>query len=132
MRSIKNETNLQNKKILLRLDLNVPIVNGKITDTTRIDKILPTLKFLNKQKEGKIFINSNNSILESISSDLSKIEYSFINNSYISGKIIDNKRYLSLEYKNQKGSIYTIQSKLVGEYNARQLHHAPNYLTKND
>ena len=46
MKSIKEETNLNNKKILLRLDLNVPIVNGKISDTTRIDKILPTLKFL--------------------------------------------------------------------------------------
>ena len=54
MRSIKNEINLRDKKILLRLDLNVPIVKGKISDTTRIDKILPTLKFLNKQKS-KIF-----------------------------------------------------------------------------
>ena len=45
MRSIKNEKNLSNKKILLRLDLNVPLNNGKVTDTTRIDKIIPTLKF---------------------------------------------------------------------------------------
>ena len=58
MRSIKNETNLCNKKILLRLDLNVPIVKGKISDTTRIDKILPTLKFLNKEK-AKIIILSH-------------------------------------------------------------------------
>ena len=34
MRSIINEKNLNNKKILLRLDLNVPINRGKITDTT--------------------------------------------------------------------------------------------------
>ena len=39
MRSIINESNLKNKKILLRLDLNVPLENGKIIDTTRIDKI---------------------------------------------------------------------------------------------
>ena len=50
MRSILNEKNLYGKKILLRLDLNVPLENGKITDTTRIDKILPTLNFLIKQK----------------------------------------------------------------------------------
>ena len=50
MRSILNEKNLNNKKILLRLDLNVPLENGKISDTTRIDKILPTLKFLIKKK----------------------------------------------------------------------------------
>ena len=42
MRSIKNEKNLSGKKILLRLDLNVPIVKEKISDTTRIDKNLPT------------------------------------------------------------------------------------------
>ena len=43
MKSIKEETNLENKKILLRLDLNVPLLGDKITDTTRIDKILPSL-----------------------------------------------------------------------------------------
>ncbi len=58
MRSIINEKNLNNKKILLRLDLNVPIKRGKITDTTRIDKILPTLNFLIKEKS-KIIILSH-------------------------------------------------------------------------
>ena len=58
MRSIKNEKNLNNKKILLRLDLNVPLNNGKIVDTTRIDKILPTLKFLIK-KNSRIIILSH-------------------------------------------------------------------------
>ena len=58
MRSILNQKKLNNKKILLRLDLNVPIENGKINDTTRIDKILPTLKFLIEQK-AKIIILSH-------------------------------------------------------------------------
>jgi phosphoglycerate kinase len=58
MRSIKDETNLNQKKILLRLDLNVPLDNGKITDTTRIDKILPTINFLLKN-EAKIIILSH-------------------------------------------------------------------------
>ena len=58
MRSILNEKNLNNKKILLRLDLNVPLENGIISDTTRIDKILPTLNFLIKQKS-KIIILSH-------------------------------------------------------------------------
>ena len=58
MRSIRNETSLRDKKILLRLDLNVPLDKEKISDTTRIDKILPTLKFLNKQK-AKIIILSH-------------------------------------------------------------------------
>ena len=58
MRSIINEKNLKNKKILLRLDLNVPLAKDKITDTTRIDKILPTLHFLIKEK-AKIIILSH-------------------------------------------------------------------------
>ena len=58
MKSITEETKLDNKKILLRLDLNVPLNNGKITDSTRIDKILPTLKFLIKENS-KIIILSH-------------------------------------------------------------------------
>ena len=58
MKSILKEKNLKNKKILLRLDLNVPLNKGIISDTTRIDKILPTLNFLIKEK-AKIIILSH-------------------------------------------------------------------------
>ena len=49
MKSIEDNLNLYEKKILLRLDLNVPLENGNITDTTRIDKIIPTINFLLKK-----------------------------------------------------------------------------------
>ncbi len=58
MRRIQEEKNLRDKKILLRLDLNVPLSKGKITDTTRIDKIIPTLNYLIK-KNSKIIILSH-------------------------------------------------------------------------
>ena len=58
MQSVSELTNLQGKKVILRLDLNVPLKNGKITDTTRIDKILPTIEFLLKQNS-KIVILSH-------------------------------------------------------------------------
>ena len=45
---------LKNKKIILRLDLNVPLNKQNITDSNRIDKIIPTLNFL---------INNNAKIL---------------------------------------------------------------------
>ncbi len=57
MKNIKEEVNLGNKKILLRLDLNVPINENKIMDTTRIDKILPTLEFLINQNTNIIIIS---------------------------------------------------------------------------
>ena len=58
MRNIKDESNLKQKKVLLRLDLNVPLNFGKISDTTRIDKILPTINFLLKN-DAKIIILSH-------------------------------------------------------------------------
>ena len=38
MNNIKDYENLDKKNVLLRLDLNVPLKNGIITDQTRIDK----------------------------------------------------------------------------------------------
>ena len=58
MKSIENIGNIENKHVILRLDLNVPIKNGKITDSNRIDKIIPTLNFLVKKK-AKIIIVSH-------------------------------------------------------------------------
>ena len=50
MKYIKDQENLNEKRVLLRLDLNVPLKNGLITDQTRIDKILPVINFLLKKK----------------------------------------------------------------------------------
>ena len=58
MNNIKDQENLSQKIVLLRLDLNVPLKNGFITDGTRIDKILPVIKFL-IQKKSKIIIISH-------------------------------------------------------------------------
>ena len=58
MKFIRYQENLRDKKILLRLDLNVPIKNGIIKDETRINKILPIIDFLLKKKS-KILIISH-------------------------------------------------------------------------
>tara|TARA_B110000093_G_scaffold94777_1_gene102244 strand:+ start:633 stop:1814 length:1182 start_codon:yes stop_codon:yes gene_type:complete len=49
---------LKGKKVLVRVDLNVPMKNGSITEVSRIVKILPTLKLL-IEKEAKIIILSH-------------------------------------------------------------------------
>jgi phosphoglycerate kinase len=41
-----DDVNVSNKKVVIRLDLNVPIQDGVVTDTTRIDRVVPTLKEL--------------------------------------------------------------------------------------
>ena len=59
MKNILNKNlNLEGKKVLLRVDLNVPMKNGAITETSRIEKIIPTIKLLLK-KEAKIIIMSH-------------------------------------------------------------------------
>src|SRR3989344_6269835 len=49
---------LKGKKVLLRLDLNVPIKDGEIEDATRLDKIIPTVDYL-REKEAQVIIISH-------------------------------------------------------------------------
>lgn len=46
-KSIK-DLDLQNKTVLLRADLNVPAQRGKVTDSTRIDRLKPTIDYLHE------------------------------------------------------------------------------------
>ena len=57
MNNIQYKENLNKKIVLLRLDLNVPIKDGIITDSTRIDKILPVIEFLLKKKSKIVVIS---------------------------------------------------------------------------
>lgn len=59
------QTQLENKKVIVRLDLNVPIQDGKITDLERINAALPTLRYLIKQN-CKIICLSHLSRIKSI------------------------------------------------------------------
>ena len=58
MKYIKDHENLSQKNVLLRLDLNVPLKDGVITDQTRIDKILPIINFL-LSKNSRIIVVSH-------------------------------------------------------------------------
>jgi phosphoglycerate kinase len=47
---------LKGKKVLLRLDLNAPLEDGQITDTYRLEKIIPTVDFLREQGAQTIIV----------------------------------------------------------------------------
>ena len=51
------DVDLVRKTILLRADLNVPVKDGKVTDTTRIESLLPTLEYLLKQEAKVVLIS---------------------------------------------------------------------------
>ena len=52
-----SKDNLDKKVIILRLDLNVPIINDTIQDSTRIDLTIPFLKKLSKLNKKIIIIS---------------------------------------------------------------------------
>lgn len=56
--SVEDLPNLKGKKVLIRLDLNVPIQHGVIVDDYRIQKALPTLRLL-IERGAKIIILSH-------------------------------------------------------------------------
>jgi phosphoglycerate kinase len=39
-----DDMDLAGKRVLVRVDINVPVEDGKVTDTTRIDRIVPTVE----------------------------------------------------------------------------------------
>lgn len=51
-----NKLNLKGKSVSLRLDLDVPVENGKVLDDLRLRASLPTIKFLLEQNSGQIII----------------------------------------------------------------------------
>ena len=58
MKSIKELKSLSGKKIILRVDFNVPIKDGKVVDDFRIKKVIPTILYL-QQKGAKVIIISH-------------------------------------------------------------------------
>ena len=51
------DTDVLNKTIALRVDLNVPVKDGKVLDDTRILAVIPTLKYLQKQNSKTVLIS---------------------------------------------------------------------------
>lgn len=43
-----DDVDLANRRVLLRADLNVPVADGKVTDATRLERIVPTIRDITK------------------------------------------------------------------------------------
>jgi len=58
IKQLENNHNIEGKRVLLRVDFNVPLNDGSITEDSRIKKVLPTIKSL-ISKKAKIIIISH-------------------------------------------------------------------------
>src|SRR5215471_10656754 len=53
-----DEADVRGKRVLMRVDLNVPVENGKVADTTRIERVAPTIREI-AEKGGKVILLSH-------------------------------------------------------------------------
>jgi len=70
IKSLKSIKNLKGKRVLVRADFNVPIKNGKIKELYKIEKSLPTIKFL-IEKGAKVILLSHLGRPEKMEKELS-------------------------------------------------------------
>jgi phosphoglycerate kinase len=48
-RTLDDAADLRGKRVLLRVDLNVPVKDGAVTDATRIERVAPTIRELSEE-----------------------------------------------------------------------------------
>jgi len=116
MKNISNQNIVfKNKKVLLRVDLNVPMKNSSITESSRIEKIIPTIKSL-LAKEAKIIIISHigrpkGKVVKDMSLEpISKKLASLLNKDVLFNKNIINDNTLSEVNRIQNGSIMMLEN----------------------
>ncbi len=54
-KTLDDLTDIAGKRVLVRVDLNVPVSDGKVSDTTRIERVAPTIKELS-DKGAKVIL----------------------------------------------------------------------------
>ena len=104
LKALDEKFNLAHKRILLRIDLNVPITNGKVTDKSKINKIVPVIKELISRKtkiilishlgrpKGKIDQKLSLKVIAPILETLLNSKVHFFNESYGSSAIEKSKK----------------------------------------
>lgn len=108
MKSIKELKDIKGKRVLVRVDFNVPIKDGKVVDDFRIKKVIPTISYL-LNKKAKVILISHLGSKDSMKPVYLKLKKYIKDVMFASGKVLsDNTEDLISELK--EGQVILIEN----------------------
>ena len=134
IKSIVNE-DVSSKVVLLRADLNIPLVNGVVQDQTRLERLMPTINYLleNQSKlvicshlgrpKGKFDENFSLKPLANVLSEITKAKVHF-NSSCIGKEVLKQKKDL------EQGEILLLENLRFHESEIKNDNNFANELSK--
>ena len=134
IKSIVNE-DVSNKVVILRADLNIPLVNGVVQDQTRLERLMPTINYLleNQSKlvicshlgrpKGKFDENFSLKPLVNVLSEITKAKVHF-NSSCIGKEVLKQKNAL------EQGEILLLENLRFHESEIKNDNNFANELSK--
>jgi phosphoglycerate kinase len=92
MKSIKDIGQIKGKKVLVRVDFNVPVKKGKVVDDFRIQKSLKTIEYLQKKEAIIILVSHFGADGEKSLSELAPVLKKYIKNfSFVKSTVLSDQ-----------------------------------------
>lgn len=101
MRSIKELKNIKGKVVIVRVDFNVPMKDGKVEDDFRIKKALPTINFLQKKGAKVVLITHLGKGGETLA-PVAKVLNKYVKAKFVPEIISENVSKIISEMKNSE------------------------------
>tara|TARA_Y100000590_G_scaffold302349_1_gene340850 strand:+ start:46 stop:1242 length:1197 start_codon:yes stop_codon:yes gene_type:complete len=129
LKALDKNLNLSNKRVIVRVDLNIPIVEGKVTDKSRINKVVPILKKLINKKAKIILISHLGRPKGKIDQKLSLKPISFILEDLLNSKVHFFNKSCGLEAEEKSKKIKSGEILLLENlrFNKDEEQNAPSF-----
>lgn len=127
MKSIR-DAEVRDQTVFLRVDFNVPFVNGKISDNNRIKSAIPTIKLL-QEKRAKIVIGTHIGRPAGVDLSLSTVPVARELSKLLENEVYSTDLVISPIIKNQITEMKNGQVLLLGNlrYDPREEKNDPNF-----